>query len=301
MKTSFPWSGQTTEHRVRFGNFEARKSGVGRLDLRDPYRLAIALTWSRFLIALLAAELALNIVFALLYLIERGSIANARPGSVSDAFFFSIETLATVGYGEMYPADLYGHIVSAIEIVTGVGFIAVMTGLIFVRVSRPKPCFRYSDSIAVTRHGVRPALTIRVASDQLSVLYEAEARLSVLMPEQTQDEQGPTRSIVGLRLVRDAIPVFALSWTLMHVIDEESPLVGLDHHAMKAAGLRFFLMIKAEDATLATTVRDLRAYEAAHVIFGMRFADALSISDDGLPVLDLGRLGSLEPDGLPVV
>lgn len=130
------------EWRVLFGNYEVRKRGTDRLDPRDPYRLAVALTWPRFILALLGAELLLNLLFALLYLLRSGSVANAHPGSLSDAFFFSIETLATVGYCETYPADLYGHVVSAVEIVVGVGFVAVVTGLIFVRVSRPRPCFR---------------------------------------------------------------------------------------------------------------------------------------------------------------
>ena len=292
-------AGRAIEHRVRIGNFEARKSSAGRTAFGDPYRLAVALTWPRFIIALISAEFVLNVVFALLYLLQPGAIANARPGSITDAFFFSIETLATVGYGEMYPADLYGHVISAVEIVTGVGFIAVITGLIFVRVSRPRPCFRYADTIVLTRHLGKLTLMIRVASDHLSILYDAEARLSVLIPGRMDEEQ-PSRSVVGLPLVRDGVPVLALSWTLMHVIDEASPLAGLDSPAMVAAGLRLFLTMRAEDATLSTTVRDLRAYDAVDIKPGRRYANALSISDDGLPVLDLDRLSSLEPDSAPV-
>ena len=104
----------TGEYRVRFGNYETHKRGARRVDLRDPYRLAVALTWPRFLFFLLLVELLLNLGFALLYLVRPGAIANARPGSITDAFFFSVETLATVGYGEMYPADLYGHLISAL-------------------------------------------------------------------------------------------------------------------------------------------------------------------------------------------
>ena len=170
------------EHRIRFGNYEARKRGVRGIDPRDPYRFAVALTWRHFIAAFLAAEFLLNLAFALLYLARPGTIANARPGSLTDAFFFSIETLATVGYGEMYPADLYGHVVSAAEIVTGVAFVAVVTGLIFVRVSRPKPCFRFADTIVVSRHQDRPTLMIRVAGDQPGILYDAKAQLSVLIP-----------------------------------------------------------------------------------------------------------------------
>src|SRR5712675_3524242 len=95
--------------RVRLGSYEFKKKGVSRFDLREPYRLAVALTWPQFLAALLALYLSVNVVFATLFWLVPGSVANARPGSLSDAFFFSIETLATVGYGEMYPATLYGR------------------------------------------------------------------------------------------------------------------------------------------------------------------------------------------------
>src|SRR5258708_7582069 len=101
---------------IRFGAFELTTRGAARYDLRDPYRIAVTLSWPRFFLALLAIDLAINIVFALLYLADPGSIANARSGIFADAFFFSIETLATVGYGVMPPADLYGHAAPSVEI-----------------------------------------------------------------------------------------------------------------------------------------------------------------------------------------
>ena len=283
------------EYRVRFGNYEARKRGARRFDIRDPYRLAVTSSWQHFILALIGAEFLLNLFFALLYLARPGAIANARPDSLPDAFFFSIETLATVGYGEMYPADVYGHIVSTAEIITGVAFVALITGLIFVRFSRPKPPFRFPDAIVIAHHQGHPTLMIRVASEGLGVLYDAQARLSVLTREQGS-EGFSARNIVELPLVRSAIPVFALSWTLMHVIDQTSPLAGTDVAAMIRAGLRFFLMIRAEDATLATTVRDLHAYGPEEIHVGMRYAQAESISADGHPMLDLDRLSLIERD-----
>lgn len=293
-RSSFRSPRRRREHTVRFGNYEARKRGVRRIDLRDPYRLVVALTWPRFLGALFGVELVLNLAFALLYLARPGSIANARPGSLADAFFFSLETLATVGYGEMYPADFYGHLVSALEIVTGVAFVAAVTGLIFVRMSRPQPCFRYPEQAVITPFAGRPTLMIRVANDRLGVLYDASARLSVLVPERTA-EGHVFRNIVMLPLVRAEIPVFALSWTLMHVIDEASPLHGLDEAGLKGSELVFFLMLRAEDATLAATVRDLRAYRPTDFRLGARYVDALSVGADGRPVLDLDRVGAIEP------
>jgi inward rectifier potassium channel len=124
--------------RVRFGSYEFKKKGVSRFDMRDPYHLPVALTWRQFLASLLAIYLLVNVFFATLFWLVPGSVANARPHNFGDAFFFSIETLATVGYGEMYPMTFYGHVIAAIEIVGGLGFTAIVTGLTFVRFSRPR-------------------------------------------------------------------------------------------------------------------------------------------------------------------
>ena len=280
---------------VEFGTYEARKRGTRRLDLRDPYRLAVALSWRHFILTFLAAELVLNLGFALLYVARPGAVANAHPRSLADAFFFSIETLATVGYGEMYPADLYGHVVSAVEIVVGVAFTAVVTGVIFVRASRPRSCFQFAPAIVVATHRGRPTLMIRFSSDQPGLLYDATAKLSVLLPDAAEDGSH-VRNIADLTLLRDSMPVLPLSWTVMHAIDEASPLFGLDAAAMEARRLHFFLMVRAEDATLATTVRDLRSYQPSDIRFGMRYVDATLIDSAGRSVLDLDRLGLVEAE-----
>ena len=137
--------------RLRLGSFEFKKKGVSRFDLRDPYHLAVALTWPQFLAALLALYLSVNVVFATLFWLVPGSVANARPDSFSDAFFFSIETLATVGYGKMYPVTLHGHMVASIEIVCGLAFTAILTGLTFVRFLRPRAKLVFAANRVVWR------------------------------------------------------------------------------------------------------------------------------------------------------
>jgi inward rectifier potassium channel len=124
--------------RVRLGAFEFKKLGISRFDVRDPYHFAVALTWPGYLLALFALYLSVNLVFAALFWLVPGSVANARPGKFADALFFSIETIGTVGYGDMHPATLYGHAVASGEIVCGLAFTAILTGLTFVRFSRPR-------------------------------------------------------------------------------------------------------------------------------------------------------------------
>ena len=194
--------------------------------------------------------LTINLAFALLYVLSPGDVANATPGSFSDAFFFSVETLATVGYGVMAPASLYGHIVSAVEIVTGTAFTAIVTGLLFVRFSRPKAKILYADDAVVSMRNGKPTLMLRIANGRQSLMTGATVRLFVLLAERTQ-EGGFFRRIHDLQLVQSHLPVFVMPWTLMHVIDESSPLFGHTAETLAATAARIFMTIEARDQALA--------------------------------------------------
>ena len=141
---------------VRTGAFELTPRGARRYDWRDPYHLALAMSWPRFILVFVTADLAINILFATAYLAQPGTITNAHPGSLSDAFFFSLETLATVGYGVMAPATIYGHVVASIEILCGMAFMAIMTGLVFVRFSRPRARIVYAGQSVVGEFNGKP-------------------------------------------------------------------------------------------------------------------------------------------------
>src|SRR5215472_809610 len=281
--------------RVHLGAYEFRKKGVSRFDLRDPYHLAIALTWPQFLAALLALYLSANVVFATLFWLVPGSVARARPGSFADAFFFSIETLATVGYGEMYPATLYGHVVAAAEIVCGLAFIAILTGLTFVRFSRPRAKLVFAANPVVATHNGKPTLMLRIGNGRATVMMDARAQLNVLLSE-TSAEGSVFHRAQELALERAHIPIFPLFWTLMHVLDERSPLHGYDLAQAIEASARVFVMVEVRDPILAATVHAIHTYSAKDIRFGMRYADAVRTADDGTPVLDLTRIGALEPD-----
>lgn len=281
--------------RVRLGSYEFKKKGVSRFDLRDPYHLAVALTWPQFLAALLALYLSVNVVFATLFWLVPGSVANAEPDSFSDAFFFSIETLATVGYGEMYPATLLGHIVASIEIVCGLAFTAILTGLTFVRFSRPRAKLIFAANPVVAMHNGKPTLMVRIGNGRAAVLADAKAQLNVLLTE-TATEGTVFHRAQELRLERAHIPIFPLFWTLMHVLDERSPLNGYDAARAVKANAQVFVAIEARDPTLATTVHDIRNYPAEDIRFGMRYTEAVTSERDGTPVLDLTTIGALEPD-----
>ena len=210
----------------------SERGGASRFDLRDPYHLAVALTWPQFLAALPAFYLSVNVVFATLYWLVPGSVAHARPGSFADALFFSIETLATVGYGEMYPAAPYGRAVAGIEIACGLAFTAILTGLTFVRFSRPRAKMIFAANPVVAIHHGKPTLMVRIGNARTAVLADATAKLNVLLMERNA-EGTVFHRVQELRLQRAHIPIFPLFWTLMHVLDEQSAL--RDYNAARAA------------------------------------------------------------------
>jgi inward rectifier potassium channel len=277
------------------GQFVYGKTGVARFDWTDPYHLAVTLSWTHFIAFLLGTYLIVNALFGVLYAIVPGSVVNARPGSIGDAFFFSLETLATVGYGEMYPGSLYGHLVASAEVMTGLGFTAIMTGLVFVRFSRPRSKFVIADKLVVCQHNGIPTLMGRLGNGRVAALADAYARLNVLLAE-TSSEGTVFRRVQELPLLRSRLPLFPLTWTLMHVMDEASPLHGMDAARMIAAEANMFLTIEARDPTLATIVHEMRTYGPQDVMFGMRFADTITFGDDGVPIADMTRISVLEPD-----
>ena len=281
--------------RVRLGSYEFRKKGVSRFDLRDPYHLAVTLSWPQFLAGLLALYLALNVVFATLFWLVPGSVANARPHNFADAFFFSIETGATVGYGEMFPATPYGRVIAGTEIPCGLAFTAILTGLTFVRFSRPRAKLIFAANPVVTVHNGNPTLMVRIGNGRAAVLADARAQLNVLLSETTVEGNLFHRA-QELRLERAHLPIFPLFWTLMHVLDERSPLHGYDAARAIEADAQVFVAVEARDPTITTTVHEIRSYAAEDIRFGLRYTDALTTAADGTPVLDLTKIGEMEPD-----
>lgn len=280
---------------VRVGAFELTKRGGSRHDWRDPYHIAVSLHWWQFALAVVAVEVVVNLVFGLLYLMQPGSILNLTPGPISGAFFFSIETLATVGYGVMSPHTLYGHIVSSVEILTGIGFTAIVTGLIFFRFARARARLWYANQAVVSLHNGQQTLMIRVANPHSTVLTGATATLTALLRETTAEGR-VFRFATELPLLRSRLPIFQLTWTVMHSLDANSPLAGYDAARMASDQVRLFLLVSARDVTLEASVSDTKDYGPADIVFGVRYADAVSTDAHGNTVADITRLNDLEPD-----
>lgn len=283
------------QRELRGGVGQVAKRGVSRFDLRDPYYLAVGMSTRVFALISLLMYLGTNAVFALLYMVVPGSVSNTRPTAFFDFFFFSIETLATVGYGTMSPANFYGHVVASVEILIGMAFTALLTGLIFVRFSKPTSKIRFAEHAIVTNYNGQPTLMLRIGNARMGLLTSAAVQMSAMLPEQSAEGQS-LRRIHELKLVRPRLPAFPLTWTLMHEIDAHSPLYGYDSARLIAVAARLFVIFEARDHALATTVYDVNDYRAEEILFGMRYQDSISTDEQGTTVADLNKLSSIEPD-----
>jgi inward rectifier potassium channel len=281
-------------------NFGLSMIGARRFDVRDPYHFAVSLSWPAFTIGFLGLWLTINLLFGALYVLDPNGIANARPGVFGDAFFFSIETLATVGYGVMAPSTTYAHIVSAAEIVTGTAFTAIITGLLFVRFSRPQSRIMFADDAVITRHNGHPTLMIRLVNARLTPMTGASVRLFALIGE-TTEEGYFFRRIHDMQVEQSHLPLFIMPWTVMHKIGADSPLHEVDAASLASSDIRLFLTIEARDRALVADVQDIKDYDPGHIRHGMRYSDAVMVGERGSATADLSRISLLEPDGtLPV-
>ena len=263
--------------------------GVRRYDFTDLYHLILTLSWPQFFALVLCFYLAVNSIFALAFLASPDSITNARPGSFADAFFFSIETLATVGYGYMNPHSMYGHTVAAIEILVGIMTFAVVTGLVFARFSRPTARVIFSRNAVIDSFNGQPTLMLRAGNQRQNQILEASANVSFVRDETTSEGQ-PFRRFYDLLLVRSRSPAFALSWTIMHTIDATSPLHGLSQEGLRDCTASFAVTITGLDETIVQAVHARHDYKASDILLGHRFVDMFVTNPDGESLVDLRRI-----------
>ncbi|HTZ66509.1 MAG TPA: ion channel [Roseiarcus sp.] len=268
--------------------------GLERNVWTDLYVNAMTISWPKFVGALAAAFVALNLIFALVYDLGEAPIANAREGSLSDLFFFSVETTSTVGYGDMHPQTIYGHVVATAENFTGLLLLAVMTGLVFARFSRPRARIIFAKYPVVSRYNGETTLIFRMANARSNFITEANAKLWTLSP--TISQEG--KRMVGferMRLLRSENPTFALSWTLFHPIDESSPLFGKDEEALAESEINFVVSIVGFDEASGQTVRARDVFTAQDVRFGHEYVDFVWVDREGMRHIDYAKIDATRP------
>src|SRR5947199_2482225 len=280
---------------VRSGQVEFVKVNTDAWRWRDVYRWLLSLRWPQFAAVAATLYVTLNLLFAALYSLDRNSIAGSTGGHwVFDCFFFSVQTLATVGYGHMYPSNLYGHIVTTLEIMSGLFLLAVMTGLIFVRFSRPIARIVFSKSVVIAPLNGRPTLMLRIGNLRQRNLVEAEFRI-LFNRDEPLLEGGDFRHFYNLKLQFDRLPSFPAALTLRHVIDEHSPLYGATPQTLEAGRVVLIASVVGIDPVIPAAVQTQQDYTWRDIRFGERFVEIYTDNGDGKLTVDYGRLHETEP------
>src|SRR5438132_2412431 len=275
--------------RVRSGQFEFVKLNAEKFEWRDTYHFILTLSWPWFAGFVFGIYLLINLVFAALYMLEAHAVAEMRPGSFFDAFFFSVETLATVGYGHMYPQTFYGHLIAMLEIMVGMFGLAVITGLIFVRFSRPTARMYFSKVAVIAPFDGVPNLTIRVANLRHQAMVEPEFRM-ILLRNVITAEGDDVRRLRSLKLDFDHLILFPTVLTVRHRIDEESPLFGMTPEDFQQQDIRIIVSNVAADTVIVAPVQNFGDYNYDQIEWNRRFVEIYDQNEEGQWTVDYSRI-----------
>ena len=273
---------------VRFGGREVIAEGLRLSFWADISHRCMTASWPAFIGGAVLVFVVFNAIFALLYWIGDQPISSVRGGAYIDYLYFSIETLSTAGYGDMHPQTHYGHFVSAVELFTGIFSMSVMTGLIFARFSRPNARLLFADNPVISNYEGKQTLMVRFVNERHNIIGNASAKLWLLRNEMSLEGRS-FRRFYQLPLVRSEHPALALSWTLYHVLDQASPLCGLDADDLKASGVSLIVVVTGYDVVAAQTIHARKSYDHFEIRFGQRYADIIGTTDDGRIRIDYSR------------
>jgi inward rectifier potassium channel len=275
---------------VRIGTREMESHGAPGGFWTDLYHRSMTVHWPAFFGSAALIFIVLNAIFGLLFWLGNEPIANVSPNLPLplSLFYFSIETLATVGYGDMHPQTNYGHLVATVEIFTGMSFLAVMTGLIFARFSRPRARFVFAEHPVVATHQGQPTLMMRVANARNNTISQATARLWLFRLEYTA-EGHQLRRFHELKLERQEHPMFTLSWTLLHRIDENSALFDMTTEELDKTDAALVLNVGGIDDSSAQHLHARKLYYHTDIRWRHRYRDITSISPQGRLLIDYGK------------
>lgn len=260
-----------------------------------PYLHLLNMSWRKFFVVFMASYFTVNVLFALVYFalgpghLKGGDAATESERFLND-FFFSTHTLTTVGYGNITPATVPANIIASLEAIAGLMAVALGTGLLFGRFSRPSVKIAFSERALIAPYQDRNSVQIRLVNLRPNLLMEIEANLVLMTVEGAGEDR--KRRYAELKLERSAIYFLPLTWTVVHPIDEGSPLFGKSAEDLARLQAEFVVLIKGFDDTFSQTVHARYSYRYDEVTWGARFQPAFEISGDGNMVLDLDRVSS---------
>jgi inward rectifier potassium channel len=285
------------DERLRFSNFTTQRKdvhivGAETVGIGDLYHRILTLPWWGFFVMLVGVFLAANAFFAFLYWLDPGAVAGAR--TFGDDFFFSVETISTIGYGAMTPRTLYGNGVMTAEAFSGLGLVAVATGLIFARVSRPTARIMFSRVAVIAPFDGVPALMFRAANQRGNQILEAEASVSLFRETVTLEGQR-LRRFQDLRLERARQMMFALTWLIIHRIDEASPLHGATPESLETMAAEIVVSLNGVDEVFGQRIYARHSYLADEILWGREFADVLLTDEEGRRVVNYNNFHEVKP------
>jgi inward rectifier potassium channel len=266
--------------------------GGQRWTLGDLYHSVLTMRWSLFLAVVIGIQLTANLLFAGLYALEGDNITNA-PAFI-DKFYFSVQTWATIGYGGMTPTTTFANMIVVAESIAGIVATAVTTGLVFAKFARPSARVLFANSMITQVRDGQNTLMLRVANERGNNVVEASVRVTLLRNERSREGE-TMRRLYDLKLVRDVQPLFMVSWTIMHIIDESSPLWGKSAADIVAEDWRINVNLQGYDGTLAQSIHASHFYHGTDIAFGHRYVDVMSTLPDGRLQIDLTHMHDVEP------
>jgi inward rectifier potassium channel len=283
----------------RDGSFNVVRSGLGFLESFAPYHLLLSISWLGFFGVVIASYVAINLVFAFAYLACGadalvGSGVGMMGGRFGQAFFFSVETFATIGYGQIAPNGVPANIVVTIEALVGLMYQALATGLLFARFTRPTAAVLFSDRAVVAPYNEGQALMFRIVNRRRNEIIQLEAQvlLSAMEPD---GRGGAVRRYTALALERNKVTFFPLSWTIVHPIDSASPMTGRTREELERAEAEILVLLTGVDEALEQTVHARSSYRADEIVWNARFQSMFLTTANGDRVsVDISRVHEIE-------
>jgi len=272
--------------------------GVRTSPLRDAYHSLLTARWAQFFVLVLFAYLGANLLFASGYLAIGDGIEEARPGNFSDAFFFSVQTMATIGYGKMAPRGLAANLLVTLEALIGLLGLALVTGLVFAKFSRPTARVLFSRNMVITRFDGVPSLLLRIANERGNQIAEAQAHLVLMRTERTAEGE-VVRRVHDLRLRRSQSAFFAFTWLLVHPITRDSPLHGETPESLREKDVDLVASMTGLDETLSQSVHARHAWTPDQILWNHHFADVVATLPDGRRAIDYRKFHDVVADGSP--
>jgi inward rectifier potassium channel len=275
---------------MKIGGFRAVKRGTPSA-FSDLYYSAMELSWPAFIGAACLVFITVNIAFGAIYAALPGAILHARPGSFLDGFFFSVQTLATVGYGDMAPASYAAHTITTVEIMCGLLLLATVTGLTFARFSRPRQSILFSNVVVIGQYDDRDALVLRIASPRSQPIAEVSAQMAIV--ERVKSKEGHvSRRVTDLPLVRPTNPMLTMTWTIAHIVE---PGGVLETALRDGDDVRILVTVSGLDTMLAAPTFGGRFYIGDEIVKDRDFVDMIVEVEDGSFEVDLSKLHTTRP------